>query len=484
MSIKGIIKLFSVLILTVGLLQTSIKPISVKAANDSNQNAALAYYRVASNLTRLGINTEDIISANKGISYAELIDFDNNGILELYVIYFDSGNDNNSLPSYIQEVWTYNKGKAIKVFKEEYNGFGLVFDRGVSISTAKNKSYMVYSSSYSRDGSSFDTYTFLTLSGNKFIEIAEVQSILEYTPEGNERMLYKLKENGKWKSITEVAYRQTQEKYGYSTRKKIIDGNAGSNTFVFDPTGNVTKIQSFLQKLKDTARASIVLKDIYPSLTADEKSGLTAFLYNFNGQTDLRSFNSSKFNHADIMRFLSNAMLTDVFDETIISRDSKLEPIEEDGGMTVYIPYKADQVNALVKKLFGFTIAKKDYPVAKYRNGYFFIKAPMGGEFTLRSPQAEHLYQLKKDLYYVEFVVYAPKYPENDAMLMSHPYLRSKDTWSNDVKTLFTKNSLDEFRTGFALLKQVMVKGQKEWTLVRYGEDGILSNNELAAYRK
>src|SRR5690606_6818528 len=97
-----------------------------------------AYYKVMdAKVKQYGILTEDDIYYNSGIGFAELVDFDNNGTPELYVIYAD-GDQN-----YVQEVWTYSNGQAKRIFQRSTYGYGRVNDEGVSLlKTASNQTYL------------------------------------------------------------------------------------------------------------------------------------------------------------------------------------------------------------------------------------------------------------------------------------------------------------------------------------------------------
>ncbi|MED4074612.1 hypothetical protein, partial [Priestia endophytica] len=106
----------------------------------------------------------------------------------------------------------------------------------------------------------------------------------------------------------------------------------------------------------------------------------------------------------------------------------------------------------------------------------YILSPNTGSNPTVSSPQVDKLYSLGNGLYYAEFVIYTTTGFEPGF----RNYLKSVDMWSSTEKSM----SFD-YRTGYALLKEVVVNGQKSWRLVRYSEDGtLLSNNEIQGYQK
>lgn len=443
---------------------------------------ATAYYQIVNNIIKMyGINTQGDFSESNGLTFADVIDFDRDGIPELYVVYFKGGESDD----YTQEIWSYKNNKAIKVFSDQYGESGRVYDRGVTIFNAANKSYVGYTSHFSTgtgtppfDNISYDTYSFLTLVNNKFMEVASAEHVWEQNPiNGQTSESYFIKENNKKRKVSKDAYIQSLGKYGHKNSRKIITSDVGAMGFGFDISKNQKTLLGFIQNLRSAIRPTS-LKNVYGQLNVNQKSQLTAFLFPF---TDMGKFDGGKYSDLQIMQFLKSGIHHGKFKGEKLSKDPVKKPIEKDG--FDYYPYSATQVNQLTKKLFGITIASKNYvdsdgfEIARYKDGFFYILSPnTGSSPAVSSPQVDKLYSLGNGLYYAEFVSYTTTGFEPDF----RNYLKSIETWSNTERSMSF-----EYRTGYALLKEVAVNGQKSWRLVRYSEDGtLLSNTEIAGYQK
>ncbi|MCM3625488.1 hypothetical protein M4D70_25255 [Brevibacillus borstelensis] len=175
---------------------------------------ATAYYQIVNNIIKMyGINTQGDFSESKGLAFSDLIDFDKDGIPELYLIYFKGGE---SSGDYTQEIWSYKNNKVIKVFSDQHGQYGATSDRAVSILNTTKKSYVGYSSHYSTgtgtlpyDNVSYTTDSFLTLVNNKLIEVASAEYIWEEDSINRKtRESYYVKENNTKRKVTQIAYKQ------------------------------------------------------------------------------------------------------------------------------------------------------------------------------------------------------------------------------------------------------------------------------------
>lgn len=444
---------------------------------------ATAYYQIVNNIIKMyGINTQGDFSESKGLAFSDLIDFDKDGIPELYLIYFKGGE---SSGDYTQEIWSYKNNKVIKVFSDQHGQYGATSDRAVSILNTTKKSYVGYSSHYSTgtgtlpyDNVSYTTDSFLTLVNNKLIEVASAEYIWEEDSINRKtRESYYVKENNTKRKVTQIAYKQFLDKYGHKNSRKLITSDVAAMDFGFDISKNEKTVLNFMQNLRSAMRPA-TLKNTYGQLNSNQKNQLTAFLFPF---TDMGKFDGTKYTDIQIMQFLKSGIHHGKFKGEKLSKDPVKKPIEKDG--FDYYPYSATQVNQLTKKLFGITIAPKNYidsdgfEIARYKDGFFYILSPnTGSSPAVSSPQVDKLYSLGNGLYYAEFVIYTTTGFEPDF----RNYLKSIETWSNTERSMSF-----EYRTGYALLKEVVVNGQKSWRLVRYSEDGtLLSNTEIAGYQK
>lgn len=441
---------------------------------------ATAYYQIVNNIIKMyGINTQGDFTESNGLTFADVIDFDKDGIPELYVVYFKGGKSDD----YTQEIWSYKNNKAIKVFSDQYGQSGRVYDRAVTVFNTSKKSYIGFTSHFSTgtgtppfDNVSYDTYSFLTLVNNKFMEVASAEYVWEQNPiNGQTRESYFIKESNKKRKVSKKDYNHYLESYGYRNSRQVITSDVGAMGFGFDTSKNQKTILGFMQNLRSFMRPA-ALKNMYGQLNVNQKSQLTAFLFPF---TDMGKFDGSKYTDLQIINFLKSGIHHGKFRGEKLSKDPVKKPIIKNGDF-YYEPYSAAQVNQLTKKLFGVTIAPKNYvdedgwEIARYKDGFFYILSPnTGSNPTVSSPQVDKLYSLGNGLYYAEFVIYTTTGFEPGF----RNYLKSVDMWSSTEKSM----SFD-YRTGYALLKEVVVNGQKSWRLVRYSEDGTLLSEPFADF--
>lgn len=224
------------------------------AAATASPEAAAAYYRVVNDVVETyGIYTYDF-GLGWGLAFAELVDFDNDGVPELYMIYFkDEGS------TYTEEVWRYRDGQASRAFQESYSASGRVSDRATTLQHTSAKSYISRISHYSTglgkapyDNASYDTNYFLTLANNEIVEVARADYVWEENPNnGDTRETYTIKENGVEKQVSPEEYKQFLAKFEAGDKREVITSSAGQFDFAFDPASNVRTITDFMQSLRN-----------------------------------------------------------------------------------------------------------------------------------------------------------------------------------------------------------------------------------------
>ncbi|MDR0271670.1 hypothetical protein [Paenibacillus sp.] len=235
----------------------SISSVSV-LAKTNQQNIAQSYYKILNNIiSKYGISTFD---NEEGLVYANMIDFDKNGVSELYILYLKKDNSRGyDQLKFYQEVWGFEKSELHKLYFDDQGPDGLISDRSISITSTNKNSYLIFESSYST-GNGTPPYdnewslhrSIMTVKGGKLIEVA----VLGYTEaskvegEGT-KYTYTIKTNGKVKNISNKEYNNYVTQYNLKNQKYLIDGDAGSPTISFDASSNVKTINSFLKRLKN-----------------------------------------------------------------------------------------------------------------------------------------------------------------------------------------------------------------------------------------
>ncbi|QOY37162.1 hypothetical protein AWH56_005855 [Anaerobacillus isosaccharinicus] len=117
---------------------------------------SIFYQTVYNKIANFGILTEDNID-EMGLAYVDLLDFDQDGLMELYVMYKKSEDYYNS-SFYVEEIWMYDGGEGKKIHSKEFSNGGLVSDASRSIVLSDGSLYLIEAGGYSagRRGSNPD----------------------------------------------------------------------------------------------------------------------------------------------------------------------------------------------------------------------------------------------------------------------------------------------------------------------------------------
>ncbi|MGF7049488.1 hypothetical protein J2T13_004009 [Paenibacillus sp. DS2015] len=250
------------------------------------------------------------------------------------------------------------------------------------------------------------------------------------------------------------------------------------------------------------ATSASSFKNTYPKLNTADKSKLISFLYYFTAEYD--PIVVKKMSDFEIMEYIRNGFLSDdvIFtseDLTPVSRAIpkefmvEIEAIGDEDVSYTYNVYSAKQVNKLTQKLFGRTIAAKDYiktgeykqELVRYKDGYFFMRDY--GKNAVDGPissQVNKLYALGNGLYYVNFTNYQFPYTEN--VKSAGKYLLPMELWTSAVKKAVLESAeiYGPPTVGYAFLKEVSVSGKKSWRLLEYNrKGGSLTEKQIKAYK-
>lgn len=482
-------KLKRMMMLVLGLaLVVGATPLGTGGAHASTaatRGAMSAYFKVVlDTINRVGIMNEKELWGARGVVYADLVDFNKDGVSELFLFYLEN-------EQHVEEVWSFSNNKVQKIhsFSLSASG-GRVDDMSVSIATTKNKAYIVHQSGYSATGFNDDfeymnsnVRTFHTMVGGKFAEVDWLEIRYEELASGKTRTVYNQKLNGKEKKITAAAFNQGMAKHNFEKRKVILGSDGtGYKWIEADTSNNGKKLLDLALKLK-TGMRSTALKNTYGQLKAAEKNELTAFLKFFSPVSSMTT--NKSYSNAQIANYLVDGIHNGAFaGEKNFVKAPSVEPIVKDQTF-YYYPYAKSKVDQLTKKLFGRTLPAKDYESVKYKNGHFYILSPeFGSDPSVYSPQVNSFYSLGSGLYYVEFVDFAFDWEYSDSFINSDKLSKSMDTWTAAEKAKAYESLQYGIHTGYAVLKQVTTGGKKSWNLVQYSsENKVLTEKEIAAFK-
>lgn len=453
---------------------------SLALASGAEPSPEAAYYRLVSDIVHhYGVH-QDPELYDSGLAYAELIDFDGNGVPELYIIYATHVTE--TYGGFIQEIWTYRNGNVHKVYEDEDGELGLIGDRAVALSSAQGKSYLVYSSSYSSGlgdypytNNSFSSDKFLTLVDNQMVEAASALYVWEEHEEtGEVRRTYTITENGKERQASREEYRNLLQKYGGDARKEIVASSAGDKSFAFDMTNNEGKIRAFLESLAGNMRSKDLTANQWPQWSLNEKNELTSFLFNFAGlgNIDLRHYTD-----AEVIRYIKNGAFHGTLDQALAS---KLQPIgnpverevknREGSYMWFFDRYSAAAYREAAQALFGVSLEKKSNDFAYYEPDYFYLpEYAFGGNPETVFPRVQGVYALGDGLYYAEFDLYGAFSGDVDHKVYRNAY-----------ETLPERAQEAAYRTGsgYALLHKT-AESPYGWQLIAFDNSGVLPGDQM-----
>jgi len=472
-------------LLAAALLVTQMPASTSAAASTAQQQAAGAYLGIVNDIiAKYGICTNDYSDYCRGLAYADLIDFNKDGISELLAIY-----KTDTEHEYMLGIWVYANKKVTRVLTKQQDTAWRTNGISYYLSSTKTNTYLVESFDYSTGTASapystagYDIDTFYTVSGNKLVESGYADLTVDYhdvTEKERKRHVIGL---GKYqRTTTEKGYKDYLAKFGAQPYKPLVVNSAGSVSFGFDASANSKAIPAFKEKLVKIMRGN-AYKNMHGSLKPADKDALTEFLFHFSS---LGAYNASTVQGQDLIYFIEDGIHHGGFNHAAdgpVVNDA-LEPYI-DQGEWYYYPYDADKLDAFTKRLLGKTIPRKNYDNAFFKNNNFYILSPnTGSDPSTYSPQVDTMYALGKGHYYVEFIDYEL---DRDAMdvFQEDTVLRSIDSWSSSQKAA-ASDSLQYSKRGFAILKEVASGGKKSWQLVRYSSSGsVLTNDQLAAYQQ
>ncbi|AWI06748.1 hypothetical protein [Clostridium drakei] len=459
------IVLFLSMILSVGRME-------VRAEDNKSYEMMKEYYNVANTIVNgddkgskgIGIYTsgENNSKNASGLAYANLIDFDGNGNKELFCLYLSNG-------SYVYEVWGFD-GKAYKIQSaKDTTLYPLRENKIVSLSTVDNKTYLhMYEKSWGR-GSSIDQITtrdeFYTVKNKQWVEIESLNSKPKLS-EGKDStqlngkdgsIIYTVEKDNETKEMTKSEYENDLNKYSGGTKIDLISlalGGAGTVDIGVDVSQGNKQLGDFLSNLNGMAMESLGLKDIYSAKTDEDKDTLKEFMNNFvpSYGWHVNSFDTDNFTKGNI----DDQIVFYLFRYGSMKKEItgvKTETNSDTGKGCWVIPL--DKLNANSEKLFG---AKIDVNNKNVHDGNYYLyigNDDEGEESGKVDNQIANLYQIAENVYCL------------------------------NLKIFYSYSHKQFYKSGYAIVKEVTVNGNKTFQLLKYSNDGdMLTPEQLQSYKK
>jgi len=210
-----------------------------------------------------GILQEDteLMSDATGVAYVDFIDFDNDGTVELYVVYADYEEGDYVQPFYKEEIWSNRGGQTSLLYEKEFSNGGLIDDAARSIVTSEGRSYLVESGSYSAggrgnypDGSEYGSWhLFYGLKNGTFAEAVSARMTEVYFEEDSGKqdlVLYSIEQNGVVNDVTKAEHDRLLESYGMKQAKRVIDSSAGAKGLAFDVGASAARIAGMMESIR------------------------------------------------------------------------------------------------------------------------------------------------------------------------------------------------------------------------------------------
>lgn len=433
-----------------------------------------AYYQIISEI----VNKYGVLSSDEpdpmeiGLAFADLIDFNNDGKEELYIIYAIEPNS-----SYYEEIWGSSNGELKKLYSKEFYNGGRISDAARSMVTVDSKTYLVETGEYSAGSrgvipdvmSEFGYWNiFHGLEDGAVAELATVIKQDLIFENGDSETRYKIRIDDDEQAISKEEYNTYLDDFNYKSRTSIIDSFTGSKYLAFDVSNNEEIIKEFMETLKSNMN-STSKNDMYKELNGDEKSGIISFLNQFK---DLGDFNVNERDDSQIMSFLMDAIFDHHISDDVLPSVMDEEPIIGNHGFL----YRPTRVDEITKSLFGVTVTPKAYftedglEFVKYQDDVFYVLEPeRGGSIEQYSTQVDRLINLGNNLYYAEYTIYY-SWGDRDTTFLN----TAMETWSKEERA-----DISGYESGFAILEKESNDRYENWRLVRFNRDEILTDLEI-----
>ncbi len=426
----------------------------------------------------IGLNLKGIYATNKSIDnnigseymrilnekayrleYADLIDFDADGNMELYLFY-SSGED-----SLTEEIWQLQNGKAINIFSNSQyaNGSHFNFSGGRALCNRDGKVFLVEKCGLSAPNEVQDIedsywLNVLELKDNKIVEKIKLMEKIVTDIDINadydypERILYsaEITENGNKTVIPEKLLAEYSE-YHDAKAIKIIDKYSPSDKeriIVAEPHEPITWKKNDLQNVYSKLMASMLPQTSYSfpqvKLSENEKNeiiDMMMLILNSRSSFDIANPNTKQLMQSDFAPFIPISLFgeyfKDKFNYEVINYPNDSNPVE-------VFSIEKSAFDKLMKSYIGTTL-----PIKEVNGKYIFELEPAVGDNWNGIGDILTFYDLGNGIYYTQFIT-----------------LEYAGYWEGN-------NTIDT-----AILQKTIENGVTYWKVLRYDLGGKELNQE------
>lgn len=460
------------------LLISLVVPITVVQA-ETPQTDYKAYFGKLTELEMdYGIySSED--ESEGGLVYAKLIDLNNDGVEELYYI---------TISDSIEEV--IMSGNEI-IYRESFETHGRNADLSIDLVEGKHGNYIIHTSAYGTGMGEepysnrylIDTYIYKVSSDLLMEEMhyfSEEASSIESSEIGFEVFMLDDVE------ISKEEYSKLDSYYDEENSTSIMNGSVGANEIIVD---SESIVKDLLKDLKERAKPKQFGEDLYLKMDEKEQDEIRKYFYNF---ITLEDYDVSSYTDEQILDYIgfniyfgfvdnSHGFLNN-YDETY--KEEAYKSGDEWNGW-YYIEVSKDDVDRYIAQLFGRKVEEKETygedgegPLIYYENGSYYFPSHEYGIVDSPANQIDGVYRLAEDLLYVEYTNYSIQIADlEDYTFMDDPAY--KDYQLLDYLTDGDRAFLAADGSGYAILKETTLNGEKQWTLIEKNQSGELYDENI-----
>lgn len=199
-----------------------------------------------------------------GLVYADLIDFNNDGQDELYLLmtgseFFNAESINHNQHGYVEEIWGFVDEELVRLWNFVYPLYGIDSEIGSTLVTMKDKKVAIQQTSYfGKQGVLIDGQQFYTLENNQFLLADKFEYVENYNLEPFENA-YLINDE----EVDQLTYESELEKYN-GTEKVIISLDERGKEFAIDLSNPSKQIEKILDDLLSNANIVLLESETIP----------------------------------------------------------------------------------------------------------------------------------------------------------------------------------------------------------------------------
>lgn len=431
---------------------------------------AKTYLGIVTSITdRYGLSyNED----SEGLIYADNIDFDGDGLLELYLLYKD-----NNFYGVKEEIWGFNGSESYLIGENEYEAGGSRTFGKLGLKQSGNKTYICYEEmdiiqEYVNEKNiniEYKSFNVQEVKGGKLQLNAYVYSELRYDEDdiklGNGEYT-KGTDYDDRKPISEVEYKEIYDKFSLEDSESLFTSGGA----MFDYRTNDYNLELFTENLRNNLMTSN-MKDIYPEKSLDEKKDIFNFLNQFI-QVHWEGIDTSNQDRTEFAETIGSLLM---YYPSFIEHEM-IDYYDESFGDAVKFKFKESDVKDKILDVFGINLDFDKYPIGNHEDGYVYIGQSWDAPFAYVT-RVNKMYPLGNNLFYLNIETFVNPYYEAGW----EEYEKISDDLFKEISN--KKEELYDFKQGYAIIREVIKDGQKSYQLIKYDHSGeYLTEEELNQY--